>query len=81
MLSSSKRLLKLFQFASVKTPQVAVFSAKKYDIKFFTETNEKLPEDQRLKIDYFEEELNEKTAILSKGYDTIVPFVNDKLTA
>lgn len=34
----------------------------------------------RLSIEYFEEELNEKTAVLTKGFDTIVPFVNDKIS-
>lgn len=65
MLNSFKTLNRLFQFSTLaKTPAVAVFSAKKYDIKFFNEVNEKLPIDQRLKIDYHEEELNEKTAIM-----------------
>lgn len=87
MLHSLGKFQGLFRFCTAQaaqarpTPKVAVFSAKVYDIKYFNEINAKLPIENRLKIDFFGEELNEKTAILTRGYDTIIPFVHDKLTS
>ena len=73
-------------FASKNGPEgwrslarVAVFSAKKYDISHFDRENEKLEEKRRLYFDYHPEELNERTAKLVEGYDTVCAFVNDKL--
>ncbi|KLO24730.1 MULTISPECIES: 2-hydroxyacid dehydrogenase [unclassified Marinitoga] len=55
--------------------KVAFFSAKKYDIEFFNRANEKYKYD----IKYFESKLNEKTAILSKGFNVVCAFVNDDI--
>ncbi|KAL4468292.1 hypothetical protein ABPG72_015828 [Tetrahymena utriculariae] len=83
MLNGLKQFSKFYKFstAPAKSPRVAVFSAKKYDVKFFNQINQKLPIEKRIIFDYFEEELNEKTAILTQGYDVICPFVNDKLNS
>ncbi|EGR33120.1 hypothetical protein IMG5_061190 [Ichthyophthirius multifiliis] len=61
--------------------KVALFSSKSYDQLFFEKVNNQLPKKQRLEIEYFPQEINEKTAILTQGFNTIIPFVNDKLNA
>ncbi|SHE46296.1 D-lactate dehydrogenase [Marinitoga hydrogenitolerans DSM 16785] len=55
--------------------KIAFFSTKKYDMDFFNKLNEKYNFD----IKYFESKLNEKTAILAKGFDVVCAFVNDDL--
>jgi hypothetical protein len=61
--------------------KVAVFSSKKYDIEYLEKVNKTFPESEHLKMDFFQEEINEKTAILTQGYDTIMPFVNDHINS
>ncbi len=55
---------------------IAFFDAKPYDIEFFTRTNK----EYLYTIDFFEVNLNAKTAALAKGFDVVCAFVNDKLT-
>lgn len=55
--------------------KIALFDAKPYDIRFFTELNEKY----NYKIKFFEYKLNEETAPLAKGFDVVCAFVNDDL--
>ncbi|GAB6189995.1 2-hydroxyacid dehydrogenase [Marinitoga arctica] len=55
--------------------KIAFFSTKKYDMDFFNHANKKYNFD----IKYFESKLNEKTAILAKGFDVVCVFVNDNV--
>lgn len=55
--------------------KIALFDAKPYDIRFFTEQNKKYNYD----IKFFEYKLNEETAPLAKGFDVVCAFVNDDL--
>jgi len=61
--------------------RVAVFSAKKYDIEHFEKVNSELDDKSKLYFEYHSEELNEKTAKVIDGHDTVCAFVNDKLNA
>lgn len=55
--------------------KVALFDAKPYDIEFFDEIKDKYD----IEIDYFEMKIGKDSAILAKGYDAIVAFVNDNV--
>ena len=55
--------------------KVAFFSTRKYDRKYFDETNRSLQHD----FVYFENRLREKTAPLASDCDCVCAFVNDTL--
>lgn len=55
--------------------KIAFFDAKSYDQIHFDELKEKFG----FEIEYFEEKLNSKTAIMADGTDAVVAFVNDTL--
>jgi D-lactate dehydrogenase len=57
--------------------KLAFFDAKPHDIEWFDRMNEKYG----FEIKYFESKLNNDTALLAKGSDAIVAFVNDSLDA
>ncbi len=57
----------------MKKIKVAFFDSKEYDKKSFNEYNKSYG----YKITYFENKLNEETAILAKGYDAVCVFVHD----
>lgn len=57
--------------------KVAIFSSKSYEHPFLESANH----DYHYELTYFEASLNEKTAILAKGFDVICVFVNDNLNA
>lgn len=57
--------------------KTAVFSTKPYDETFLTQANR----DAGHKLEFFEEQLNIRTAALAKGNGAICAFVNDKLSA
>lgn len=57
--------------------KIAFFSTKKYDMVSFNQVNENFG----FEIDYFEETLNERNVLLTKGYEAICVFVNDKINA
>ena len=54
--------------------KIAFFDTKDYDKKLF----EKFNKNYNYEITYFESKLNKETAQLTKGYDAICIFVNDK---
>lgn len=56
--------------------RIAFFDTKPYDKQWF---DEYCGED--MKIKYFEGRLHADSAIVTKGYDVVVPFVNDELDA
>ena len=58
--------------------KISFFDTKPYDKQFFDEELKKYPE---YKLIYHEEKLNAKTAVLAKGSDAVVAFVNDDLSA
>lgn len=55
--------------------KIAFFDTKDYDKKLF----EKFNKNYNYEITYFESKLNKETAQLTKGYDAICIFVNDKV--
>ncbi len=55
--------------------KIAFFDAKPYDKIWF----EKLNKDYNFNILYFENKLNENTAILAKECDAVIAFVNDEI--
>lgn len=55
--------------------KILFFDSKPYDQQFFNKINE----DYKFKIKYFNGHLNEDTVIFSKGYDVICAFVNDNI--
>lgn len=55
--------------------KIAFFSTKKYDSESFAHINREFGFD----IDYFEETLNERNVLLTKGYEVVCAFVNDKI--
>lgn len=57
--------------------KVAIFSCKSYEQPFLESANQHYQYD----LTYFETYLNEKTAILAKGFDVVCVFVNDNLNA
>lgn len=54
--------------------RIAFFDTKPYDKEWF---NRYCPQDFQLK--YFEGKLNPDSAVITKGYDAVIPFVNDTL--
>jgi len=54
--------------------KIVLFDSKPYDEESFKKYNSK-----KYKITFLSTNLNEKTVILAKGYDVVVPFVNDNL--
>ncbi|MDF2473815.1 MAG: lactate dehydrogenase-like oxidoreductase [Anaerocolumna sp.] len=55
--------------------RVCFYDTKPYDRIFFDE----LKEAYEVEIEYFESKLNQKTAVLAKGFDAAVAFVNDSI--
>ena len=55
--------------------KIAFFDTKPYDKKWF----EPLAEKYGIKIKYFDSKLNSDTAIMAKGYDCVIAFVNDTI--
>lgn len=53
--------------------RVAFFDTKPYDKKWFDRL------DKSFEITYFEDKLNSDTAILCKGFDAVIAFVNDNI--
>lgn len=53
--------------------KIAFFSTKPYDKQSFAP----IAKDMNISINYFEEKLSPKTAIMAKGYDATCSFVND----
>jgi len=53
--------------------RIAFFDTKPYDRTWFDALNTKY------EIDYFEIKLNERTAVLTKGFDGMIAFVNDEI--
>ena len=53
--------------------KIAFYDAKPYDKIWFDALN------TNYRIDYFESKLNGKTAVLARGYDGVIAFVNDML--
>ena len=54
--------------------KIAFFDTKDYDKELFDEYNKNYGYD----ITYFDSKLNKETAELTKGYDVVCIFVNDK---
>lgn len=57
--------------------KIAFFSTKKYDIESFNKANEKYGHE----IDYLEDSLNSRTALLAQDCDAVCVFVNDKINS
>lgn len=57
---------------------ILFYDAKKYDIESFEKEQPKYPD---VKMEFLETDINEKTAVLAKGYDGICAFVNSDLSA
>ncbi|MDG0815331.1 2-hydroxyacid dehydrogenase [Bdellovibrio svalbardensis] len=57
--------------------KVAFFSAKKYEVEIFKQSNQK----SSLEFHFFESRLTEQTAQLAKGHHAVCCFVNDVLDA
>ncbi len=55
--------------------KVAMFSAKRYDRRYFDRHNQ----DQRHEITYFENRLNRESAVMASGFPVVCAFVNDTL--
>jgi D-lactate dehydrogenase len=55
--------------------RICFYDTKPYDKIYFDELKEKY----EIEIDYFESKLNHKTAVLAKGYEAAVAFVNDTI--
>lgn len=55
--------------------KVCFYDTKPYDKVYFDQLKGKFD----IEIDYFEPKLNHKTAVLSKGYDAAIAFVNDTI--
>lgn len=57
--------------------KVCFFDTKPYDKVYFDEYKEKY----NIEIEYFEEKLNRKTALLANGFEAVVAFVNDDINS
>ncbi|WP_372762597.1 2-hydroxyacid dehydrogenase [Pseudoalteromonas sp.] len=55
---------------------IAFFSSQKYEVSFFQHSVSK---HNGITIDYFQQALNEQTAVLASGYDAVCVFVNDSV--
>lgn len=60
-----------------QTMKILFFSAKAYDQKFFTASNEHFG----FELKFLEVPLNKSTAILAQGWDVVCVFVNDSVSA
>jgi D-lactate dehydrogenase len=56
--------------------KIAFFSTKNYDIASFEAVN-----NGRHELEFFEEQLNSRNAILAEGFDAVCVFVNDKINS
>jgi D-lactate dehydrogenase len=56
--------------------KILFYDAKQYDIESFDREKVNFPE---ITLEYLETDVNEKTAVLAKGYDAICAFVNASL--
>ncbi|MBN1116118.1 MAG: 2-hydroxyacid dehydrogenase [Bacteroidales bacterium] len=63
------------QSTTKNTFKLAVFSSKKWVSSSFNEVNDRY----NFEISYFEPQLNNKTAPLTKGFDAVCIFVNDNV--
>ena len=54
---------------------VAFFDTKPYDKAWF----DKLSQTKKIKIKYYESKLNPDTAVMAKGFDCVIAFVNDTI--
>lgn len=57
--------------------RICFYDTKPYDKNFF----DLYKEEYGFEIDYFETKLNSSTAVLAKGYEAVVAFVNDNIDA
>ena len=57
--------------------RIAFFDAKPYDVEFFNELNT----DYNFEIKYFKFHLTPDNVLLTKGYDSVIIFVNDTVNA
>jgi D-lactate dehydrogenase len=57
--------------------RICFYDTKQYDKVYFDYYKEKFG----FEIDYFESKLNSNTAVMAKGYDAAVAFVNDSIDA
>jgi len=57
--------------------KVCFFDTKPYDRVFF----DRMAEEYGVEITYFESKLMDKTAVMARGYEVVVAFVNDLLDA
>lgn len=55
--------------------KIAFFDTKPYDKHWFDKINEKYD----MKIKYYESKLNADTAVMARGFDCIIAFVNDNI--
>lgn len=55
--------------------KICFYDTKQYDKIYFDEYKEKFG----FEIDYFEPKLNSDTAVMSKGYEGVIAFVNDTI--
>lgn len=55
--------------------KICFFNTKSYDRKYF----EKYQKEYSVEIEFFRGKLRSKTAVLAKGYDAVVAFVNDEI--
>jgi D-lactate dehydrogenase len=58
-------------------PKIAFFDSKPYDIDIFNEVNK----DRQYEIKFFRYHLTPDNIMLAQGYNTVVVFVNDMITA
>ncbi len=57
--------------------KILFYDAKKYDVDSFEKARENYPD---IRVEYLDTDINEKTAVLAKGYDGICAFVNADLS-
>ena len=55
--------------------KVCLYDAKPYDCLFF----DQMAEEYGVELTYFENKLTERTAVMARGYEVVVAFVNDVL--
>ena len=60
----------------MKSPSIAFFDSKDYEIAFFDKEAVKTG----IKFSYFKDHLDSNTVTMSKGFDGICAFVNDDLS-
>lgn len=67
-----------YNFFGCLIMNIAFFSTQNYDRTFFEQTLTLYP---HISLTYFEQGLDEKTAILARGFDGVCVFVNDTVNA